>query len=122
MILSIPFRAVRYCALTAWFGIRFIRYLNGNGYWRSIFTRRCEDRAGNPIPWLTYPAISLLSAFDFRDSTVLEFGSGNSTLWWAGRSRSVTSIETSIDWIARISKLNPPNTYFWHRPEDLSHR
>lgn len=36
------------------------------------------------------------------DARILEFGSGNSTLWWLGRGNSVVSLETSPEWAERV--------------------
>jgi hypothetical protein len=73
------------------------------GYLRSLVEEKCVDAKGNPIPWYTYPAIEQLSTWDFRHCDILEYGSGNSTLWWMDRARSVTSIEHSIEWHQYVS-------------------
>ena len=74
-----------------------------HGYLRSFVENKCVDSHGNPIPWYTYPAIEQLSSWDFRDCDVLEYGSGNSTLWWMERAKSVTSIENSVKWHEYVS-------------------
>lgn len=68
------------------------------GYARSITENQCVDGAGSPIPWYTYPAIEQLGKWDFSAKDVLEYGSGNSTLWWSRRARFVTSIESDEQW------------------------
>ena len=65
---------------------------------RTIDEKVCIDRDGNPIPWYTYPAIEYLSQFDVSDKEVFEFGCGNSSLFWAGRAKKVTSIEDNLTW------------------------
>src|SRR5215213_3851569 len=57
------------------------------GRFRSAGAGRSIDGHGTPIPWYSYPAIEYLKQLDFRDRTVFEFGSGNSTLFWAARAR-----------------------------------
>lgn len=69
-----------------------------HGYLRSLIERQCVDPQGKPIPWYTYPAIEQLSKWDFTDCEVLEYGSGNSTLWWLQHAKTVTSIENSREW------------------------
>lgn len=74
------------------------------GYLRSLVENKCVDSQGKPIPWYNYPAIEQLSKWDFKNSDILEYGSGNSTLWWMQRAKSVTSIENSIEWYEYVSK------------------
>ncbi len=64
----------------------------------------CQDKEGMPIPWYTYPAIEYLSNIDFSDSSVLEYGSGNSTLWWAERSQKILSVESDAKWFEKIEQ------------------
>ncbi len=73
------------------------------GYLRSLIENKCVDKAGNPIPWYTYPAIEQLSKWDFSGCSVLEYGCGNSTLWWMERAAHVTSIESSLEWYEMVS-------------------
>lgn len=64
---------------------------------------------GEPIPWITYPALEFLLQFDYSNSTVFEYGSGNSTLFWSGKARDVISVETDKDWFEFISRSKPDN-------------
>jgi hypothetical protein len=61
------------------------------------------------LPWYCIPAIDFLSIIDFREAEVLEFGSGQSTLWWASRAQSVVAVEESAEWYAYVCKNAPPN-------------
>ena len=76
---------------------------------RSVLTKSCVDSAQQPVPWYTYPAIEYLKSLDFRDKTVFEYGSGNSTLFWAARARRVVSVEDDDAWFARIAPQLPAN-------------
>lgn len=58
------------------------------GWLRSVWTRRIETRRGEPLPWLSYPAIHFLDTLDLAGVHVFEFGSGTSTLYWHGRTRN----------------------------------
>lgn len=58
------------------------------GYLQSLINKQCLNRNSEPIPWYTYPAIEQLDKWDFSECDVLEYGSGNSTLWWARRART----------------------------------
>ena len=70
---------------------------------------RAVSKNGEPIPWYTYPAIDFLCQRDFRDKIILEFGGGQSTLWWASRAKFVLSIEEDPDWFYRIRNQAPGN-------------
>ncbi|BBL68646.1 hypothetical protein MchiMG62_18270 [Methanoculleus chikugoensis] len=52
----------------------------------------------NPLPWYTYSAIEYLTQFDYSKCTVFEYGSGNSSQFWAQRALRVTSVESDKDW------------------------
>ncbi len=60
------------------------------------------DSAGAPIPWYTYPSIEYLSQFDFRDKRIFEFGSGNSSHYWARLGASVWSVDHNEDWYRQM--------------------
>ena len=87
------------------------------GYRRSLIEERCLTAQGEPIPWYTYPAIEYLSSLDLSESDIFEYGAGASTLWWAKRARSVTSVEALADWYERIAKEMPDNCRLIHEPD-----
>lgn len=74
------------------------------GQWRSIKEDVPVDKDGNSIPWYTYPAIEYLKRLDVSDKSVFEWGSGNSSLFWAMRAKEVISIESDIKWFNFVSK------------------
>ena len=55
------------------------------GQYRTMRRWECLDAGQSPIPWYTYPAIEFLNQIDFSVKSVFEFGSGNSTRYWAKR-------------------------------------
>jgi hypothetical protein len=81
----------------------------GLGHQASTLTGKPVDAQGQPLPWYTYPAIEHLSALDFARCDVLEWGCGNSTLFWAARARSVLSVEGDPAWHQEMSRQAPPN-------------
>lgn len=89
----------------------------GQGQWRSVREKMAVDAAGDAVPWYTYPAIEYLSSFDFRDCDVFEFGSGNSSLFWAGRARSVVSVEDHKAWFEMVDRIKRPNQSLLHRAD-----
>lgn len=83
-----------------------IQYAWENDTLRHIkqYDRWMEDkRSGdNPLtremPWMTYDAIDFLASNCRSDSTIFEWGSGGSTLFFAKRCRHVTSVEHDGKW------------------------
>jgi hypothetical protein len=71
----------------------------------------CVDRSGKAIPWYTYPTIEYLKNLDFSEKRVFEYGSGNSSLWWASRCRHLISIESDREWFEKIknNSIDMPN-------------
>lgn len=79
------------------------------GQFKSIINKAAIDRFGNPIPWYCYPAIEFLDQFDFSKTKILEFGSGNSTIWWAKKCKEITSIEHDEKYFKYIGDKNIKN-------------
>lgn len=62
-----------------------------------------------PRPWLSQSAIDFMASLLRKDMTVLEFGAGGSTLWFASKAAHVTSYENDPDWMAVLKKQKPDN-------------
>jgi hypothetical protein len=82
---------------------------NDYGHHQSVLLGKPVDSDLNPIPWYTYPAIEYLKQFDFSDKNIFEYGSGNSSLFWASLAKSVTSVEKDASWFEVISKSKSSN-------------
>lgn len=83
------------------------------GYFESIEADE-PIRKGKPIPLLTYSFIDYLENHNFSDFHLIEFGSGNSTLYFEKMFKSVTSFETNVDWYKKIKKLIKTTTTYTH--------
>lgn len=79
------------------------------GLWRSVRHGQPVDREGNPLPWITYPAIEYLRQLDFRSRRIFEFGAGHSTLFWAERAAQVVSVESDEGWYRDLHAKAPDN-------------
>lgn len=90
------------------------------GHFRSSLQARAVDREGNPIPWYTYSMIDFLKDKDFSQRIVLEFGSGQSTRWWARRAARVVSLESSREWFEHVRQSLPTNVTLYFTANDLS--
>jgi len=87
------------------------------GQYQSMRKSECVDASGNqPIPWYTYPAIEYLRQFDFHECTVFEYGSGNSSLFWADRALSILSAEDNEEWYNKVKGEVRPNQNIVYRP------
>jgi hypothetical protein len=79
------------------------------GWRRSRHELASVDANGEPIPWITYPALRFLEPRIDRRFKVFEFGSGLSTLWWAKRASEVVSVEHDAEWHRIVARRLPTN-------------
>lgn len=91
-------------------------YLERTGWLRSRAEKLPVDAKGQPLPWYTYPMIAFLRERVKRRFHVLEFGAGNSTLWWAARVTRVRSIEHTAGWAQKLAPMLPANASVVHVP------
>jgi hypothetical protein len=84
-------------------------YLRASGWWNSVLTGQCVGAQGEALPWITYPCIKFLEERVGPEMAVFEFGSGNSTLWWATRVAKVISCEDDPAWYQRMKSALPAN-------------
>jgi hypothetical protein len=89
--------------------LRYRGALKDDGWFRSVAKLAPVDAAGDPIPWISYPALHFLASRTQPDMQVFEFGSGYSTLWWAARVRRVIACECDPDWHKHVQELAPKN-------------
>lgn len=73
------------------------------GQFRTMHRAECVDSTNARIPWYTYPAIEYLNNMDFSGKSVFEFGSGNSSAYWAKKAKSVHSVEHHREWYAKVT-------------------
>ena len=66
-------------------------------------------KRGKPLPWYTYPAIDFLKYRSYENKVVLEFGGGQSTLWWASNAKHVVTLEGDKEWYESIKVGMPGN-------------
>lgn len=80
-----------------------------SGHARTVKRKVPIDEHGNPVPWITYPAIHYLKQIDVSDWSVFEYGAGASTQFWAARARRVVSVEHDEEWAAKVAALSLAN-------------
>lgn len=95
--------------LKALLSFRVMGYLHDTGWIRSLIAGYPVDAAGNAIPWVTLSFYEFMKTRMRKDLDVFEFGSGNSTLWFADRVNTVTAIEHDKKWYERMQQNLPKN-------------
>jgi hypothetical protein len=77
-------------------------YLVESGWMASALEKRPVDKDRNPTPWFTTSCIAFLQPRLRGEFRVLEFGAGNSTLFFAKHVAYVHSIEDNPEWYQRL--------------------
>ncbi len=89
------------------------------GHFKSSLRMKAVSRSGHPIPWYTYSAFDFLRDKVFTECDVLEFGSGQSTMWWGARAKHVISFEANREWFEYVRNHMPANVAVHHLPREL---
>ena len=90
-------------------GLRFDGYLHELG-WFNAFTKKMPlGQKMEPLPWVTYPFIDFISNRLNKSMDIFEFGAGNSTLYYAAKVKTVTSVEHDEEWYKTLKTKTPPN-------------
>ena len=110
-ILNLIFHPIRISHL-----ILFDEYLKKTGWYNSRNKNLPLDLELNPIPWYTYSSINFLNKRIKKGMKVFEFGSGNSTIWFANKGCIVTSIEHDQKWYLFLKKKLPSNVKYNYLP------
>jgi hypothetical protein len=79
------------------------------GHLLSTALMRSVDRAGEPLPWFTYPAIEFLRQLDLSGKRIFEYGCGGSTVYWSRVAAHVDSVEHVPEFHREISAALPSN-------------
>lgn len=80
-------------------------YLTPKGWFKSKFSRMPLNNNNDPIPWFTYSSIYFISQkLNKKSFSVFEFGSGNSTLYFASRVKRIVSVEYDAEFYKLINQ------------------
>jgi len=79
-------------------------YLDDIGWFKAFDSKSPVDQDGNPIPWVTYSFIDFIKDRLGKQHAVFEFGSGNSTYFYANYAGAVVSVEHDKEWFDKIEK------------------
>src|SRR5258708_8665484 len=71
----------------------FIKIIDeGHGNKNSFLVQKPVNAIGEPIPWFTYPSIEYINQLDLTEVSMLEWGIGSSTLYFATRCKKIISL------------------------------
>jgi predicted O-methyltransferase YrrM len=68
------------------------------------------------FPWYTKGFIEKLTEWDISDWKVFEYGAGDSTKWWAKKTRQVYSVDSNEQWAEKSGA-----TYISSKKEFINH-
>lgn len=84
-------------------------YLASIGWFTSFDEQQAIDGSGNPLPWVTYSFIDFIKPRLTKNLSVFEYGSGNSTLFYAKHVQKVVSVEHDEAWCHKIAQEKAAN-------------
>lgn len=84
-------------------------YLSTIGWFTAFDHHQAVDADNHPIPWVTYSFIDFIKNRLHKELTIFEYGSGNSTLFYAKRVKRVVSVEHDEAWFQKIVAEKAPN-------------
>lgn len=95
-------------------------YLNSIGWFTAFDKKQAVDGEGKPLPWVTYSFIDFIKERINKAQHIFEYGSGSSTLFYAERAGSVTSVEHDKAWFDKVKNTSPANAemIFCHLEKD----
>jgi hypothetical protein len=93
--------------ITSLYELRKNSALKDQGWFLSFEKSQPINNSGQPIPWITYPAIYFLEKRlqNVTNLSIFEYGAGNSSLWWTNYSSKVDSVEHDPAWFQSILKI-----------------
>lgn len=89
------------------FGIK--GYLAEIGWFESNKSKTSVNTNRQPIPWFTYSFIDFLDVRLTTNQSIFEYGSGNSTRYFAKKVKDITSLEHDRLWYEQGIKNKPEN-------------
>lgn len=91
-------------------------YLVDTGWLLSYQKKQSLSYEGDPIPWFTYSILDFLKGRLRKDMRLLEYGSGNSTLFFSARIDHVVSVEHDRIWYDRVKDQLPASVSYHFQP------
>jgi len=89
-------------------------FLYDIGWINSYKTQTPVNIKNQPIPWFTYSFISYIENRLNKSMNIFEYGSGNSTLYFAEKVNHVISVEHDKKWVENFLEKIPINVQLNH--------
>jgi hypothetical protein len=83
-------------------------YLKDMGWLNSFEKGSPVGKHNDPLPWVTYPFIDFIAGRLKKNMDIFEFGSGNSTLYYAYKVGSITTVEHDKEWYQKMESIGFP--------------
>jgi hypothetical protein len=96
-------------------------YLVETGWLTSLKKRNPLNAKEEPIPWVTYSFIKFSESYLSQNHEIFEFGSGNSTLYYSKKVKSVYSVEHDLIWYNKLLTNKPDNVTLVYKNLDESY-
>jgi hypothetical protein len=84
-------------------------YLNSIGWFTAFDKKQAVDGKGKALPWVTYSFIDFIRERINKTQHIFEYGSGSSTIFYAERASSVTSVEHDKGWFDKVKNTSLAN-------------
>ena len=91
-------------------------YLDETGWYESRDKKKPLNKNKEAIPWFTYSSIYFLDKRIKKGMKIFEFGSGNSTLWFANKGCFLNTYEHNLSWYNTLKDKLPPNVNYNYCP------
>lgn len=91
-------------------------YLATIGWFNAFDSHQAVDEYKQPIPWVTYAFIDFIKTRLTKNLTIFEYGSGNSTLFYAKHVKQVISVEHDEAWYHKIANSKALNAEMIYIP------
>jgi len=89
-------------------------FLHDIGWISSYKTQTPVNINIQPIPWVTYSFISYIENRLNKSMNIFEYGSGNSTLYYAEKVNHIISVEHDKNWFEKLLGNIPENVQLIH--------
>jgi predicted O-methyltransferase YrrM len=78
-------------------------------FWWSVIRQTTFEKRHPQYPWITVDMVNILENILTKNDIGFEFGSGNSTIWFAKNTKKIASVEHNREWYERVSKMIEDN-------------
>jgi len=94
-------------------------YLYSTGYMESLKRDMVCNEKGDGVPWINFAALGVITPRLKKDFVVFEFGSGNSTNYFADRVNQIVSLEYDKQWFDFVKERLHKNVELIFKEYDI---